>query len=43
MVYELTNKLDEILEAVGAEDWEKSASVWAEYKIIEDKYGPQFR
>ena len=43
MVYELADKLDEILEAVGAEDWEKSASVWAEYKIIEDKYGPQFR
>lgn len=43
MVYELADKLDEILEAVGAEDWEKSASVWAEYKIIEDKYGSQFK
>jgi mono/diheme cytochrome c family protein len=43
MVYELADKLDEILEAVGAEDWEKSESVWAEYKLIEEKYSPQFK
>jgi len=43
MVYELADKLDEILEAVGAEDWEKSESIWAEYKIIEEKYSPQFK
>lgn len=43
MVYELADKLDEILQAVGAEDWEKSESVWAEYKVIEEKYSPQFK
>lgn len=43
MVYELADRLDEILKAVEAGDWEKSESVWAEYKVIEEKYGSQFK
>ncbi|MEQ9619628.1 MAG: cytochrome c peroxidase [Deltaproteobacteria bacterium] len=43
MVYELSDKLDEILDAVEANDWKESARLWMEYKSIEEKYGSQFK
>ncbi len=43
IVYELADKLDEILDAVEADDWKKSAKLWIEYKSMEEKYGSQFK
>lgn len=43
MVYELADRLDEILDAVESNDWEKSAKLWIEYKSIEERNGPQLK
>lgn len=43
LVYELTDKLDNILDAVEKNDWPTSASLWLEYKELENKYGPKFK
>ncbi|NIS10050.1 MAG: cytochrome C [Candidatus Dadabacteria bacterium] len=43
LVYELTDKLDNILDAVEKNDWQTSASLWLEYKELENKYGPKFK
>lgn len=43
LVYELADRLDEILDAVESNDWEKSAKLWIEYKSIEERNGPQFK
>lgn len=42
-VYELANKLDEILDAAEANDWEKSTKLWMEYQTLEAKYSPEFK
>ncbi len=43
LVYELTDKLDSILDAVEKNDWKASASLWLEYQQLENKYGPKFK
>ena len=43
MVYELADKLDEILTAVEADDWPKAAVLWTEYQQLEQKYGVQLK
>ena len=43
MVYELADSLDEIQTAINAKDWTKAERLWEEYKVVEDKYGPQFK
>lgn len=42
-VYELANKLDEILDAAEDNDWEKSTKLWMEYQTLEARYSPQFK
>lgn len=42
-VYALADKLDEILDAVEADDWGKSAMLWTEYQQLEKEYGPQLK
>jgi len=42
-VYALADKLDEILVAVEAQDWEKSQTLWTEYKTMEVEYGSEFK
>ncbi len=43
LVYELTDKLDAILDAVEKNDWKKSASLWLDYQKLENQYGPVFK
>ncbi|MGI9534309.1 MAG: cytochrome c peroxidase [Thermodesulfobacteriota bacterium] len=43
MVYELADKLDEILTAVDADDWPKAAILWSEYQQMEEEYGPKLK
>ena len=43
LVYELTDKLDSIMDAVERNDWQKSASLWLEYQELENKYGPKLK
>ncbi len=43
LIYELTDKLDSILDAVEKNDWQKSASLWLEYQELENNYGPKFK
>ena len=43
MVYELTDKLENILDAVEKNNWEKSASLWLDYQKLEKHYGPVFK
>lgn len=43
MVYELADKLDEILVAVKSDNWINAASLWSEYKELETEYGPKFK
>ena len=43
MVYELADKLDEILSAVESDDWPKAAKLWSEYQQMEKNYGPKLK
>ncbi len=43
LVYELSGKLEKILEAVEKNDWKTSASLWIEYQELENKYGPNLK
>lgn len=43
MVYELSQKLDEILDAVESDDWKRSRELWLEYQSLEKEYGSKFK
>ncbi len=42
-VYALSDKLQEILGAVQADDWERSKELWMEYQGMEKDYGAQLK
>jgi hypothetical protein len=42
-VYALSEKLEEILNAVEANDWKSSTKLWAEYQEMEKEYGSQLK
>ena len=42
-VYALSDKLEEILDAVEADDWKGSTRLWMEYQELEKEYGSQLR
>jgi len=43
MVYELADKLDEILTAVEGDNWPKAAKLWSQYQQMEQEYGPKLK
>ena len=42
-VFEIASKLDEIRDAVIAEDWDTAADLNEEYKVLAEKYGDSFK
>lgn len=42
-VYALADKLQEMLAAVQADDWERSKELWVEYQGMEKEYGSQLK
>jgi hypothetical protein len=42
-VYALSEKLEEILDAVEANDWNSSTGLWTEYQEMEKEYGSQLK
>lgn len=42
-VYELADKLDEILDSIKSDNWTKAANQWSQYKKLETEYGPKFK
>ncbi|MDA2918545.1 cytochrome C [Desulfobacterota bacterium AH_259_B03_O07] len=42
-VYALSDKLNQILEAVEAGDWKRSTVLWTEYQDLENRYSPEFK
>lgn len=42
-VYALSDKLEEILDAVQADNWKRSAELWIEYQELEKEYSSELR
>jgi hypothetical protein len=42
-VYAQSDKLEEILDAVEADDWKRSTKLWMEYQELEKEYGSQLK
>ena len=42
-VYALADKLDEMLDAVEKDDWERSTKLWMDYQELEKRYGSEFK
>ena len=43
MVYELADRLDGIQTAILSGNWSQAETLWEDYKVVEAKYGPQFK